>query len=140
MRASKATLLLWAATLVSLSACGTARRFGKDVSVVCASPLLIPYCAANDAVVSSDNIGQGLGGGVVMSTLTMPFTFGYHVLEHGLYVGIHGLDACLVLLYGWADLSPHGPEIEPLDFYTGTIFDKKAKKSTDAESGEETSR
>ena len=124
-----------AATLVSLSACGTARRLGKDVCVVGASPVLIPYCAANDAVVSSQNASEGLGGGVAIEVLTLPFTFFYHVLEHSIYVVIHAVDAAMFPLYGAADISPVGPEIEPLDFYQGTVFDRE-QRSTDPESGE----
>ena len=40
---------------------------------------------------------------------------------------------------GAAELHPYGPEIMPLDFYQGTVFDtwaKKGKKGTDAETGE----
>lgn len=137
MRVSKATLVLAAAVLATTSSCGTARRFGKDVAIVVGSPLVIPYAAANDAIVSSANVGEGLGGGTVMEILTIPFTFAYHTFEHVIYCGIHLVDAFLFPIYGCADLSPYGPEIEPLDFYQGTIFDKE-KTSTDPESGEAT--
>jgi hypothetical protein len=139
LRVSKATLVLWAAVLASTSACGTARRFGKDVTITVASPLVILYGAANDSIVSSGNVGEALGGGTVMEILTIPFTFAYHTIEHAIYCGIHAVDACLFPIYGCADLSPYGPDIQPLDFYQGTIFDKETT-STDPESGESTTQ
>ncbi|MFY9345192.1 MAG: hypothetical protein WAT39_22070 [Planctomycetota bacterium] len=134
MRSSKATLVLCAATLVSLSACGTAKRFGKDAFIVVGCPVIIPYAAANDAVESSMSIGKGLGGGAAVEVITLPFTFFYHTIEHSLYTVVHALDGCCFPLYGCAEISPFGPEIKPLDFYNGTWFDKEPA-STDAMSG-----
>ncbi|MCA8966917.1 MAG: hypothetical protein H6838_19985 [Planctomycetes bacterium] len=125
-------LSLLATTLVS---CGTARRFGKDVMLGVGTPVLMVYGGATDGYTSARNVREGMGSSAVVEVLAFPFTFTYNAIKHGIYGIIHVIDAPLCLFYGAAELHPQGPEIQPLDFYQGTFFDKKAS-STDAQSGE----
>ncbi|MFM1871874.1 MAG: hypothetical protein RL398_1296 [Planctomycetota bacterium] len=122
---------LLATTLVS---CGTARRAGKDIMLGVGTPVLMLYGGATDGYTTAREVREGMDGSGVIEVVAFPFTFTYNAVKHGVYGLIHLVDLPLCLLYGPAELHPHGPEIEPLDFYQGTMFDKTS--STDAESGE----
>lgn len=141
MNARKALVVILAFLTVSLASCGTARRFGKDLFVVVASPVIIPYGAATDGYTSAQGVRGGLEGGSATEVIAFPFAFLYHAFEHGLYTLVHAADALFCPFYGLAELHPYGPEIKPLDFYQGTFFDVPADKGpsgTDATSGEAT--
>lgn len=124
---------------VGLASCGTMRRAGKDLGVVVLSPAIALYGGGTDGVAEARNIREGLGGSTFTEVLVLPPAFVYHTLKHVVYAAIHAVDFALFPAYGLAELHPYGPEIEPLDYYTGTIFDEDPdeKSGTDAESGEE---
>ncbi len=124
----------------SFASCGTVNRAGKDLMLGVGTPVLMIYGGATDGYTSASTIREGLDSSGIVEVLAFPFTFTYHAIEHGVYGLIHLIDLPLCLLYGPAELHPSGPEIEPLDFYHGTIFDKEKKAGTDAESGETTGR
>jgi len=138
----KASLSTFALLALTLTSCDSFRRVGKDIAVVVMSPGLIPYGAATDATSTTQQAREAMGGGAVMQTLTMPLAFVWRACVHTLYCTAHLADVFLFPVYGLADLHPYGPEIKPLDFYQGTIFDKEsdAASSTDAQSGEEVAR
>ncbi len=140
MNARKAIIAVCALLAVSLTSCGTARRAGKDLFIGVASPVLIVYGGATDGYTSARAVRSGLDSGAAMEVVAFPFTFLYHAFTHAIYGAIHVIDLPLCLFYGAAELHPYGPEIKPLDFYQGTIFDteESAKSGTDAQSGETT--
>lgn len=135
MNARKAFLTVCAVVAATLASCGTARRAGKDLMLGVGTPVLMIYGGATDGYTSARSVRDGLESGSAMEVLAFPFTFTYHAIEHGVYGLIHLLDLPFCLFYGAAELHPYGPEIEPLDFYQGTIFDKQQKSGTDAETG-----
>lgn len=138
MNARKLTFLTLVAFLgLSLASCGTARRAGKDLSVSVLSPGIILYGGGVDGFTSAQEVREGLGGGVFTEVLTLPPAFVVHAVKHTFICAAHAVDFVLSPIYGVAELHPYGPEVEPLDYYTGTIFDKEAGSSgTDAQSGE----
>jgi predicted small secreted protein len=138
----KAALTTFAVLALSLSSCNTVRRAGKDFTVAILSPGIILYGAATDAVSTTEQARDALGGGSVMQTVTLPFAFLWRGVIHTLYCGAHALDFLFFPVYGLADLHPNGPEIKPLDFYQGTWFDRDPKEGSamDAQSGEEAKR
>jgi len=125
-----------AIVMIALASCGTARRAGKDLFIGVSSPVLIIYGGATDGYTSAKSVRKGLDGGTVVEVLSFPFTFTYHAISHLVHCVIHVIDLPLCLFYGAAELAPNGPEIQPLDYYQGTWFDKPSKSGTDAESGE----
>ena len=143
MNAPKALLSLSALLALPLASCGTLNRAGKDLMLGIGTPVLIVYGGATDGYTSAKSVREGMDSGAAVEVLAFPFTFLYHAFEHGIYGIIHIIDFPLCLFYGAAELHPYGPEIEPLDFYDGTWFDKwsddhqarKKKAGTDAESG-----
>lgn len=127
---------------LGLSACGSARRAGKDISVVALSPVIIPYGGFTDGFTAAKEVRDGLDGGPAAQVLALPFTTAFHLGKHAVWSVIHALDFVGFPIYGAAELHPYGPEVQPLDYYTGTIFDKPEDRasSTDAESGVETEK
>ena len=141
MNPRKSCVLAFVASLaLLLTSCGTARRAGKDLGVVAVSPALVLYGGFTDAYTTAKEVRNGLGGGPVVEVITMIPAAVVHTVKHAIYVVFHAVDFVLFPVYGAAELHPYGPEIEPLDYYTGTIFDKETKRSaTDASSGEASS-
>jgi predicted small secreted protein len=138
----KAALALSLSAL-SLASCDSMRRVGKDITITALSPAVILYGAATDAVGTTQQAREALGGGSVMQTVTLPFAFLWRGVVHTLYCGAHFCDIFLLPIYGVADLHPYGPEIKPLDFYNGTWFDQKGdqdRSAMDAQSGEESGK
>ncbi len=131
---------VFAALLLALSmtSCGTVRRAGKDLSMVLLSPIVVPYGGFTDGYASSVEVREGLRGSAATQVLAMPFTTIYQLAKHLCWTFVHAGDFLLFPIYGAAELHPNGPEIEPLDFYTGTFFDDPnwGKSGTDPESGE----
>lgn len=142
MNLRQAVLSASALLALSLTGCDTARRAGKDLTVAVLSPGIILYGAATDAVDTTEQAREALGGGAVMQTITLPFAFLWRGVVHTLYCGAHLVDFVFFPVYGLADLHPNGPKIEPLDFYKGTWFDRDpdAPSATDVQSGEEVRR
>jgi predicted small secreted protein len=141
LNARKALVAIFALLMVSLASCGTARRAGKDafVGALTVVPLLPLYGGATDGYTSARKVRDGLHGGAAVEVIAFPFTFFYHFVEHAVYGVIHIIDLPLCALYGAAELHPYGPEIRPLDFYTGTFFDYPSDQGAsgiDATSGE----
>lgn len=139
MNARKATLALLALLTLTLASCGTLRRAGKDVFIgaATATALLPIYAGATDGYASAVSAREGLDAGASLEVLVFPFTFVWHFVEHTAYGVIHIVDLPLCLFYWPVELHPYGPEIKPLDFYQGTIFDEAESPSgTDAESGQ----
>ena len=116
-------------------------RAAKDVVLGVGTPILMLYGGGTDAVATSDEVKSGLGGSSVTQFFATVLSFPFHAIKHGFQGVIHLGDFCLFPIYGAAELHPYGPEIEPLDFYTGTWFDKAPESGTDsgtdAETGEE---
>lgn len=139
MNARKALIAALALASVSLTSCtGTLKRAGKDAFIGVISPGLILYGGATDGYDSAKAVRNGMESGAAMEVLAFPFTFAYHAVKHAIYGAIHIVDLPLCPLYGLAEMHPYGPEIKPLDFYQGTIFDTPTQKSgTDAQSGEQ---
>ena len=122
---------------VSLTSCGSFRRLGKDITFGTAGLVVMPiYGGAVDGYDSSRGIRGGLQEDSRVEVITLPFTFLYHGLKHLVYCGAHTVDIFLFPIYGVAELSGLSGDVEPLDIYTNTIFDKQPDSSTDAESGE----
>jgi hypothetical protein len=130
---------LLTALALSTASCGSMRRVGKDIAVTVASPVIILYGAATDSVGTAEQARASLGGGPVMQTLTLPFAFLWRGFVHTLQCGAHAVDTLFFPIYGLADLHPYGPEVRPLDFYTGTWFDREEDRpsGTDPQSGDE---
>ena len=131
--ASLASVALLALALVS---CSTMRRAGKDLGVTALSPAIILYGGFTDGYAHSQEITNGLGGSGATQVIALPFTTAFGLVKHTWWVVIHVADFVVFPIYGAADLHPYGPEIEPLDYYTGTIFDRTAS-GTDADSGQD---
>ncbi len=129
-------LALTAVFALTLASCGTMRRAGKDAGVVLFSPIIIPYGGFTDGFNGAQGVRKGLDGTGATEVLALPFTTTYHLVKHTLWAVIHLVDFVVFPIYGAAELHPNGPEIEPLDSYTGTIFDSNSAKATDPESGE----
>ena len=138
MNLRKTTFLAVAFLALALTSCGTVRRAGKDLGVVALSPVIVPYGGFTDGFTSAQEVAEGLGGGGATQVLALPFTASYQVVKHFVWTVIHAVDFFAFPIYGAADLHPHGPEIEPLDYYTGTIFDDPnwGRSGTDPESGD----
>ena len=124
MNTSNLRLLLCIALTAILVGCGTLNRFGKDLYVVAASPVLIPYHAATDGYESATWVRDEVGGGTATQVVLMPYTFVGHLYKHLFYTVVHGVDAFFVPVHGLAELNPDGPEIKPLPYYDDTPFDR----------------
>jgi predicted small secreted protein len=107
---------------LTLSACGTCHRAGKDALLGCAAPALALYKGAVDGEASAIEVSELVGGGAGMRAIAFPFTFAARTLQHSVYGLVHLVDLPLCAVYGVAELAPHGPEIMPLDIYPGTRF------------------
>ena len=139
MSLRKTSLIAVVIVAFSLASCGTVRRAGKDASMVLLSPAVVAYGGFTDGYTSSQEVRDGLGGGAATQVVALPFTTLYHLGKHLVWTGVHLLDFVRFPIYGAAELHPSGPEIEPLDYYTGTIFDNPdfGQSGTDPESGEQ---
>jgi predicted small secreted protein len=85
----------------------------------------------------STTLGDGLNPPqLVLSFLSYPFAYVGNLIKHTYYVARHVVDIPLCVLFYWeAELHPYGPEVEPLDIYQGTWFDKEsdgANKASDS--------
>ncbi|MHC4514184.1 MAG: hypothetical protein ACYTKC_09265 [Planctomycetota bacterium] len=129
-------------SLLSLSSCGTAKRFTTDVVVAGASPFLVFYGGSTDAVNDIQEVDEALGAGPFAQVVAFPFYFLWHGTKHLIYGAVHLVDAPLCTFYAFAELHPDGPEIEPLDYYRLPWLDEMVGDtgSTDFESGENTGR
>ena len=123
-----------------LTGCNSARRSGKDLTVLALSPAIILYGAGTDGFSDAQGLREGTDAGPFLEVLSMPFTVVISAVKHTLYCGIYGLDFFAWPVYGVAELMPNGPEVEPLDYYTGTWFDLptdgQGTTGTDPSSGE----
>jgi hypothetical protein len=128
------------ALLLTFTSCGTVNRAAKDVVLGVGTPVLMLYGGGTDAVATAGEVKGGLGGSAATEFFATVFSFPFHAIKHGFYGLIHVGDFFLFPVYGLAEMHPYGPEIEPLDFYTGTWFDSdpnaEAASGTDAETGE----
>ncbi|MEO6593881.1 MAG: hypothetical protein ABIP94_03915 [Planctomycetota bacterium] len=141
MNARKALIAVSVLSTVALTSCGTVRRAGKDLFLGIGTPVLAIYGGSTDGVVSAKSVRSGLDSGPAVEVLAFPFTFAYHAFEHTIYGIVHLLDFFAFPFYGLAELAPNGPKITPLDFYTGTWFDRPSDRSgTDAQTGEQIPR
>lgn len=140
MNLRKITLATLAVCALFLTSCGmgASKRLGKDVTIGVLSPGLVFYGGATDAYADSEDIAEGLGGGSITQFFTFPPLFLYHGLKHGIYGIIHILDIIGTPAYYLAEMHPYGPDVQPLDIYTGTWFDDEPAddSATDAETGE----
>lgn len=141
MNLRKITTIAIVFLALSLSSCGTVRRAGKDLFLGIGTPVLMIYGGGTDAAATAGEVKDGLGGSAATEFLATVFSFPFHAIKHGFYGLVHVGDFFLFPIYGVAELHPYGPEIEPLDYYTGTWFDKNEDddggSGTDAESGED---
>eukprot|EP00904_Undaria_pinnatifida_P001939 jgi/Undpi1/11746/HiC_scaffold_37.g14041.m1 len=115
------------------------RRLGKDLTVLVGTPAIAVYGGATDGFATAQDVRNGMESSGVTEVIVFPFAFAYHTVKHAVYCLAHGVDAIGCLFYWPAELHPYGPEVQPLDIYTGTWFDKdpnEAGSGTDAESGE----
>ena len=140
MNLRNTTLIALVLLALSLSSCGTFRRAGKDLTMAVATPVMMLYGGGTDAMDDATTTRDGIEGGAATEVLTGILLFPIHALKHGFYGLVHAVDFFLFPIYGAADLHPYGPEIEPLNYYTGTWFDSDSdgggESGTDAESGE----
>ena len=113
------------ALLFILPSCGTFNRAGKDLGIVATSPFVILYGAGVDGLSTAKEAREGTKGGAATEVLVFVPAALFHGVKHTLYVVLHAFDFFLFPLYGLAELHPYGPEVEPLDYYTGTPFDKE---------------
>ncbi len=113
------------ALLFALPSCGTVNRAGKDLGIVVTSPFVILYGAGVDGLSTAKEAREGMNGGAATEVLVFIPAVLFHGVKHALYVVLHAIDFCLFPFYGITELHPYGREVEPLDYYTGTIFDKK---------------
>ena len=123
-----------------LTSCNTARRAGKDLGVAVTSPAIVLYGGGTDGFKSAKDLRAGTDAGPFLEVLAMPVTFTLSAAKHALYCGIHAVDFFLFPVYGVAELFPNGPDVQPLDYYTGTPFDlpnEAGGTSTDPSSGED---
>ncbi len=123
-------------SLVLAAGCGTARRAGKDLLITVGSPFVVLYGAGTDGAADAANIQKGFESGDTTQVIFFPFTFAYRLVDHTLAVALHALDLVATPFYALAELNPNGPEIRPLQIYTGTIFDVEESKEGDVETGE----
>jgi hypothetical protein len=123
---------------LGLASCGPVRRASKDLVFALGTPVMMLYGGGTDAAASAEEVRAGLDGGAATEVIALIPAFIIHAIKHGLYGVVHAVDFFLFPIYGLAELHPYGPEIEPLDYYTGTWFDKAddGATATDAESGE----
>jgi predicted small secreted protein len=124
---------------LSLTSCGTARRAGKDLFLGIGTPVLMLYGGGTDAAATAQEVEAGLGGSAATEFFATVVSFPFHAIKHGFYGLVHAADFFLFPIYGLAELHPYGPDIEPLDYYTGTWFDRSDDETgtgTDAETGE----
>ena len=126
---------------LTLAGCGTFRRAGKDLVLGVGTPVLMLYGGGTDAATSATAVKDGMEGSAATEALTTAISFPFHAIKHGFYGLIHAGDFLLFPIYGLAELHPYGPEIKPLDDYTGTWFAEDedyepAPSGTDAETGE----
>jgi hypothetical protein len=132
------------------TSCGSFRRLGKDALITVASVPLILYGGATDGWVTSetvfDNFEQDDRAAAVpfpvvnkptriLSFIVFPIAFVFEAGKHTYYWARHVFDLFLFPFYGLAELHPYGPEVEPLDIYTGTWFDREDDRRTDAQTG-----
>ena len=116
---------------------GSLNRAGKDLFIVAASPGILPYGASTDAAVDARTIQEGLGANEFWQVAFFPFTFAYRSLDHGFSIGIHAVDFLASPFYILADANNFGPDIKPLQIYSGTIFDPDPSADEgDVETGE----
>ncbi|MEZ4364679.1 MAG: hypothetical protein R2939_00120 [Kofleriaceae bacterium] len=120
-----------------LGSCGTLNRAGKDLAIGVASPVLMLWNGAVDGAATARMVSDSAGGGWALQTAATPFTFLYHAIEHGCYGLAHAVDLPLCAFYGAAStLYPAGHQVEPLDIYQDTWFDRwaaDARRGEDAE-------
>ncbi|HEX5052372.1 MAG TPA: hypothetical protein VFZ65_11400 [Planctomycetota bacterium] len=141
MNARKALIAVSALSTVALTSCGTLRRAGKDVVIGALTPAVAIYGGATDGFASAKSVRNGLESGSVTEVISFPFTFLYHTFEHTIYCVIHIVDLFGCPFYGLAEIAPNGSNVTPLDFYTGTWFDKASdhkvvRGGTDSQTGE----
>ncbi len=122
--------------LFSLTSCGTVRRAGKDLLITAGSPLIVLYGAGTDGAADAANIQKGFEGSDATQVVFFPFTFAYRLVDHTFSCALHALDFVATPLYGLAELHPNGPDIQPLQIYTGTFFDEQPGEDGDVETGE----
>lgn len=138
MKPRKITLSALLFLAVTLASCGSMRRLGKDLTIGATTPVWMLYGGGTDAVSTAREVRAGLGGGAATEVITMIPAFVLQAIKHGIYGVVHIADAALFPAYAVADIHPYGPEIEPLDIYTGTWFDREDGDSgTDPQSGED---
>jgi predicted small secreted protein len=133
VNARQALLSVFALLALTFTSCGTFNRAGKDIMLGAGTPVLMLYGGATDGLTTAQSIREGMGSGAAVQVLSLPFTFFYHALEHGIYGLVHVVDLPMCVLYGAAEVAPYGPEVKPIDIYQGTIFDAPAGESTDAQ-------
>jgi hypothetical protein len=108
--------------------------------VAVASPVIILYGGGTDGFTNAQSLREGTNAGPFLEVLAMPVTFVFAGVKHLLYCGIHAVDFVLFPIYGVAELFPNGPDVQPLDYYTGTPFDLptdgEGGAGTDPSSGE----
>ena len=139
LKPSKVLLVAVLTALVfSATSCGTWRRLGKDVYITAISPLLIPAAAAADSYRDATATREGYQTGAITEVLSFPLFFMWNTVKHAGYCFVHLLDIPLNLYYGASEMMQLGPEIEPIDYYQSTWFDKRSGLAggTNAESGE----
>jgi len=139
------------AAILLATGCGSMRRLGKDAFVTAVSPALILYGAATDGWDDSHQFWTNYQPDhrermpvpqvpmvplptthkvpidIVnwpMAVMSFPATFIFNAFKHTYYCFRHAVDIFFFPGYLLADIHPAGPPIEPLDLYTGTLFDR----------------
>lgn len=130
--------VLLAAVVLSLTSCNTMRRLGKDLYVAVPGLVsVVPMAACADSYRDATATQEGYQTGGVTQVLSFPLFMVWNTVKHLGYWGVHVVDIPMNLFYGISEASSFGPEIEPLDYYQATWFDKQENGSgTDAESGD----
>ena len=134
------------------TSCGSLRRLGKDVFIVGTSPLIVLYGAATDGWGDSESFFKnydpdnrkrmplpqiGFADPLILlhhelpvdpvnwplAILAFPVTFLLNAVKHTYYCARYAFDIVAFPAFGLAELHPNGPVVEPLDIYSGTIFD-----------------
>ena len=137
MKPSKVLLVTVLTALVfSAASCGTMRRLGKDAYISVISPVLVPAAAAADSYRDATATREGYQTGAVTEVLSFPLFFVWNAIKHTGYCLVHAVDIPMNLGYGVSELIDLGPEIEPIDYYQNTWFDRQTSGGTNAESGE----
>ena len=136
MNLRKFTLSALVLLALTLTSCNSMRRVGKDAWITVTTPVNMIYGGGTDGYTSARQVREGLGAGVATEVVVMPFTFLGHAIKHLFFGVVHLVDIPALLIYGPAELHPYGPDIQPLDYYTGTWFDHHEAPEIDAESGE----